>query len=270
MSDGEANSTESGDALSRAIEEGDDAKVETLLAEGVDLDNNGVDDGLEIEALLPPAHKNKNTSSFLGADRDSAKFMARYGKGGTPAENPGPMSYEPDMGRSPSMNAKSSSNVLAYRPRLFKYQGKKILSKSAKYDARGKALFQIKTRGEKDGKKVRNLGNVSSPGSLRLQDQEWFKAGAAPVLHPDVFAHRTMQSHHSESGIVSPGMSRTIESLERLKIDTVKLGKSFFGGSPTGRKYLLTGSVHEEHAKSKIDFSGLASEGCADTGKTLL
>ena len=87
MSDGEANSTESGDALGRAIEEGDDAKVETLLAEGVDLDNNGVDDGLEIEALLPPAHKNKNTSSFLGADRDSAKFISFSENSGTHPPN---------------------------------------------------------------------------------------------------------------------------------------------------------------------------------------
>jgi hypothetical protein len=243
------------------------AKRKMQAAEGVDLDNNGIDDGLEIEALLPPAHKNKNTSSFLGADRDSAKFMARYGKGGTPAENPGPMSYEPDMGKSPSMNAKPSSNVLAYRPRSFKYQGKKILSKSAKYDARGKTLFHIKSRAtRKKGKgKERNM-TASSGSPLRLQDQEWFQSGAAPVLREDVFAHHTMQSHHSDSGVVSAAMAKTIESLERLKIDTVKLGKSFFGGSPTGRKYLLTGSVHEEQAKAKIDFSGLATEGCVDTG----
>ena len=65
-------------------------------------------------------------------------------------------------------------------------------------------------------------------------------------------------------------MARTLENLERLKIDTVKLSKSFFGGSPTGRKYLRTGSVHEEHAKAKIDFSGLDSSGCADTGNTLV
>ena len=122
----------------------------------------------------------------------------------------------------------------------------------------------------KKGVKGGNNAATTSGGSLRLQDQEWFKAGAAPVLHEDVFAHRTMQLHHNGSGVVSPGMSKTMESLKRLKIDTVKLGKSFFGGSPTGRKYLLTGSVHEEHAKSKIDFSGLATEGCVDTGTTLL
>lgn len=246
------------------------AKRKMKKSEGVDLDNNGVDDGLEIEAMLPPTHQNKNTSSFVGSERDTQKYMSRYGKSGSNPDVPGPMSYDPEMGKSPSMSTNHSSNVLAYRQKTFKYQGKKIKLQASEYDARGKTLHKMMTSSQGQARSLFQKAKKQQQNvSLRLQDQEWFKHGSAPVLKSDMMARQTMQAHHNNGG-VSPLMAKTAESLERLKIDTEKLSKAFFGGSPTGKKYLETGVVHANHRKAKIDFSNLATNGTADTSFNLV
>ena len=109
--------------------------------------------------------------------------MARYGKLGSDPTFPGPFSYEPNMGKSPSMNAKSSSNVLPTDRAHSSTKGRRYVPKMP-YDARGTTLFQVKKKGLNRGKKS------TSEGSLRLQDQEWFKAGSAPNLK--IVAHHTM------------------------------------------------------------------------------
>ena len=76
--------------------------------------------------LLPTTHAVPNTSSFLGEERDSLKFMNRYGKGGSNKDVPGPNHYIPDyQGRSPSMY-KTSFNGLAYVPEPLTYLGQSI------------------------------------------------------------------------------------------------------------------------------------------------
>ena len=56
---------------------------------------------------------------------------------------------------------------------------------------------------------------------------------------------------------MSKSMRKSQETMERLKIDTVMLGKHFFSGSETGKHYLLTGEVKSTRHAAKIDMSGV-------------
>jgi hypothetical protein len=155
-------------------------KKEMRKMDGLDLDNNGIDDGLEIEALLPEEHVNKTTSSFYpGEVRDSLKLMRRYGKGGSNPDIPGCGHYHVDyQGRSPSMNAKQSKNVLTFVKEPIMYNGKTISphgrTKGAvgatdrKYDALGSSYDKEHLKWKKRMRKTRSLSEASnsSPSSV--------------------------------------------------------------------------------------------------------
>jgi hypothetical protein len=154
-------------------------KKKMKLVSGVDLDNNGIDDGLEIEALLPATHLIQNTSSFVGEERDSLKFMNRYGKGGSNQDVPASNHYRPNyLNRSPAMY-RSSFNSLAYVEEDLTYLGKKVKNASrsvtsdGKYDARGLSYDRTKKRSQHGIKKhlsssTPDLPTLTSPSPSPL------------------------------------------------------------------------------------------------------
>jgi hypothetical protein len=182
--------------------------------QGLDLDNNGIDDGLEREALLPKAHKNKTTSSFMGDGRDSLKLMQRYGKGGSNPDVPGPNFYKKDyLNRSPSMY-KPSSNVLSYKHETLEYrnkplnrhqskQEKKITLKDNEYDARGTSYDRIKQKYMQKTKQ-NALNNRDNNTDRKEEEEDDYqddfnqvieKISRLPSLSPKKNRERTLSYH---------------------------------------------------------------------------
>ena len=188
-------------------------------AEGRDDNDNGVDDALEAEAALPAFHVVRNTSSFLGEDRDAQKFLQRYGKGGSSVDVPSPLAYRPNP---TSTLVQESSNILALRNKKLLYQGRPIVQDK---NVRSKSSV-----GAEDGKQ-------SSDADKTLENCAWFSRAGAPSLSSIQYSVEKKQS-----------LTRSRSQIQKLprsakQIDTMKLGQSFFRGSPTGRKYLLSGEV---------------------------